>query len=242
LSAGGVSLFAGDGGPPTTIATKGSFFEDFSEAARINDAGMVAFHSPLTAGGQGVFRGNGTTTTTIADTNGSIFGGFDRYVDLNNAGTVVFLAFPKAGGQVIETGTGGALTLVADTNGPFLFLGDPAINNHGEVAFSAGLTKGGVGLFTGPDPVADKVLLVGDPLFGSTVIAFYYLRGLNDSGQIAFGVALANGAGDIVRADPIRATETPEPGTLGLLLLGLVVLAGVWSSQRLGRRYSCPTT
>ena len=72
--------------------------------------------------------------------------------------------------------------------------------------FSASLDAGGVGLFTGPDPVADKVIAKGDPLFDSTV-TFVSLstENLNDNGEVAFSYVLADG---------LRGVAVAMPGSL----------------------------
>lgn len=52
-----------------------------------------------------------------------------------------------------------------DTLGGYSALGGVfSMNNHGVVAFVGYLDSGGKGIFTGPDPVADKVIAVGDYL------------------------------------------------------------------------------
>ena len=97
------------------------------------------------------------------------------------------------------------MTLIADTSGPFSDFLDayfPGINKANQVAFVATLRAGGSGIFTGPDPLADKVIATGDPLLGSTVVRLGFFRGLNDAGQIAFWATLANGSGGWFRADP----------------------------------------
>ena len=62
------------------------------------------------------------------------------------------------------------------------------------------------GLFTGSDPVEDKVVRIGDLLFGKPVASIWSaLHSLNDPGQIVFSVVVGS-PGDftthVVRADP----------------------------------------
>ncbi|WP_446385630.1 DUF7453 family protein [Coleofasciculus chthonoplastes] len=69
----------------------------------------------------------------------------------------------------------------------FVSLDSPIINNKGAIAFEAVLDTGEYGIFTGADPVADKVIAIGDPLFGSTVTSLGVSdKGFNDAGQVAF--------------------------------------------------------
>ena len=51
------------------------------------------------------------------------------------------------------------------------------------MAFEASF-EGGVGIYSGPDPLADKVIAFGDPLLGSTVLGISLSSsGLNNSGR-----------------------------------------------------------
>jgi hypothetical protein len=101
-------------------------------------------------------------------------------------------------------------TNVADSTGAYSDFGIPAINGAGTVAFRAGLDAGGEGIFTGPDPATDKVIAVGDVLFGSTVTALRFSRGLNDDGDIAFRYTLADDRTGIAVA------VVPEPAGVGV--------------------------
>jgi hypothetical protein len=145
--------------------------------------------------------------------------------DMNNNGTVAFSAeFGVTGRRGVFTGGGGPVVTVADTSGPFSsFPGlTPIINDNGEVVFLATLATGGIGIFTGPDPMADKVIETGDSLFGSVVTSLPgngTRLGLNDSGQVAFLASLADGREVIVRADP---AAVPEPSSFVLVAIGII--------------------
>jgi hypothetical protein len=97
------------------------------------------------------------------------------------------------------------------------------VNNHGTVAFQALLRAGGTGIYTGPDPDANRVIATGDPLFGSTVTdiraPFVFGsqgQGLNDAGQLVFDAELADGRIVVARAD--LETPSPSPGWPGSLV------------------------
>ena len=96
------------------------------------------------------------------------------------------------------------------------------------MAFEGGLdTIFEYGIFTGPDPLKDKVIVVGDTLFGSTFGGLSLsVESLNNTGQIAFWYFLVDGRTGIARADPL-VTPVPEPGTLFLLVAGLLA-AVLW--------------
>lgn len=164
----------------------------------------MAFSAALPGGGTGVFTSKDRATTAIA-------GSFESVgsVAINEDNTVAFNAGLDAVDQGIFTTKNGATTTITDTSGPFNLLLSPAINDESTVAFFAGLDEGGFGIFTGPNPATDKVIASGDPLFGSTVQFIQFSNtGLNNSGQVAFSVQLADGTSAIVRADPaINGTE-----------------------------------
>jgi hypothetical protein len=114
----------------------------------------------------------------------------------------------------VFTGNGGPPTTVVTNSGPFHDFGaGAAINDAGDIAFFADMDAGGDGIFTGPDPLADKVIREGDALFGSTATEINYFRGLNDDGAIAFTYVLANGRAGVAVA------AVPEP--TGVLVLAI---------------------
>ena len=218
-------IFTGCGGPTTTIADSSGPLSRFGARPALNDNGTVAFHAELGPDNPGIFTGSGGPTTTIADSSGP-FAAFGTFPSLNNSGTVAFVGgldgFGGFGG--IFTGSGGPITTIADSSGPFGLFPSfaPSLNDSGTVAFFAELDTGGAGIFTGPDPLADEVISIGDTLFGSTVTdIFIQSDSLNDTGQLAFLYGLTDGRRGIARADP-QVTPAPEPGTLPLLVAGLL--------------------
>jgi hypothetical protein len=218
---GTTTTFIASGGAPNF---DGGTLGRSVESNSLNNQGIVAFRRGLIGGGSGIFTGNGTTTTTIADTRG-IFSNFGP-ASINDAGTVAFNADLDAGGEGIFTGNGTRTNTIADTSGIFSNFGAASINDVGIVAFLAGLDAGGIGIFTGSNSLTNKVIGTGDTLFGSTVTSLGFFReGLNNPGQLAFFASLANGTTGIFRADPGVSGEppkdVPEPASgLGLLAFG----------------------
>jgi len=114
-----------------------------------------------------------------------------------------------------------------------------AVNDAGTPALLIE-SAGGTGLYTGADPVADKVLGTGDPLCGSTVTGIDFHRfGQNDGGRLALHVSLADARELVVRAEPRNGLPggtciVPEPSagpTSSVALLALAV-AGRRAARR----------
>lgn len=209
-----LSVLTGSGGPISTVY---SFFTNnvWPYYPAINNNGQVAFVDIgfFPSNTFSIRTGNGGSLTTIAVTN-ELLSAFGLVVDINDDGTVIFNAQTVAGDWGIYIGNGGPITLIADTNGPFASVGGLSINNLGEVAIWAELDAGGSGVFTGPNPLTDKVIQTGDSLDGSIVIgaSTFFRGGINDNGQIVFRAGLEDGRLGIFRADPI-----PEPSALAFL-------------------------
>jgi hypothetical protein len=191
--------FVTDGSKTQTVylASTSQFLGTDSRRS-INDAGQIAFAEDLDDFTSGIFRFDpGSGFVTIVDENSSVVD-FATDPQLNNGGVVVFHAFLDAGGEAIMTGSGGVLTTVADTSGPFgsfAFFGGPSINDLGEVAFGASLDGAfETGIYTGADPVVDRVIAPGDTLDGAVVTnTVLCSEGLNDAGQIVFVADLQQG-------------------------------------------------
>jgi hypothetical protein len=234
MAAGGREIFISNQGVKTTIADTSGVYSVLDGYA-LNDAGVVSFSASLKAGGRGIFTVDGGVTNTIANTS-------DRFSflfppALSNTGTVAFKGvLPKLAGEGIYTAHGGKITPIADNSGAFSFFENPAINNQDTVAFKAVLKDGGLGIYTGADPVANKIISTGDTLLGSTVTNLFLSRkGINDANQIVFYAQLANGTSGIFRADSYltydSSSSVPEPNSI-LALLTVGALSAFVRSKR----------
>ena len=192
----------------------------------INAAGHVAIAGTI-GGVKGVWRGTGDGTLTPIAT-GSNFTDV-RSIVLDDHGVVTFGATLADGTNGVYRGDGGALQTVVDSKGtgPFTSgFGRSSANNDGDVAFLGSQSGGaGAGIYflpAGADPdTAQKVIGIGDSLFGGTVNLFMLTpRGLNDNDQVAFTYRLTNGTWGI------GVASVPEPASyLAGSLLGLALLA-----------------
>jgi hypothetical protein len=239
----GQGVFTSNNGTLTTIADSSSSFSFLGHPIRysyypsINDTGAVAF-GVFTGFNRGILLNTGGTITTIVDDKG-----FIKLTDsgvINNKGTVAFQANPNFYAFVdgVFTVSRGAITTIADDrSSPFNLFGDPAINDENTVVFTAE-GAGFRGIFTGADPVINKVIATGDTLFGSRVTRVTsYNKAVNNLGQIAFYAELADGTNGIYRADPENippSKSVPEPTSLFGLLVGALGLV-----QRLKYKKRC---
>jgi hypothetical protein len=175
----GSKIFRSDGSIIAQVGTNG--FTSFLDPV-INKNGQVAFHAvrnSLT----GIYLGDGTNILTVADSSSVISNVFSNPA-INDNGQVVFSATLTAGGKAVYIGDGTTLAPLVDTNGAFNDFSWTSINNSGQVAFVGFPDAGQAGIYiTSIGGTPERVVGVGDSLFGSTVTsAFFYTDGLNDSG------------------------------------------------------------
>jgi hypothetical protein len=221
---GGTGIFTDVAGEaPRTLYVTGGQFTDLFQPIIQRHGDEVSFQADLNTGQQGVFRGDGNTTTTIATTGGTysaLVGGV-----VNDQGMVVFRANLTASGQAVVEGDGRQLTTIATTGSRFSsFFGNVTINNAGRVVFAANLAAGGSGVFVARHGEVDEIIGTGDPLFGSTVVSFtanpFAPRGFNEAGELGFSALLADGRTVIVRADPLMPAVSLTPSQAAPQLVG----------------------
>jgi hypothetical protein len=116
----------------------------------------------------------------------------------------------------IDPGSQDPVVLVDGNAGPLVLHSSisVAVNGSGSLAFMATRGVGGTaGIYTGPDPVAHKVIEVGDVVDGRTVTELLmYERAINNNGvdglgQIVFSVRFDNDEGySLYRANPPGST------------------------------------
>lgn len=197
----------------------------------INDAGQVAFTNTDGNGNPGIYLTTGNVTVQVVDvTTAGLQNNSLSNPRLDSSGRVIFQGQLTTGQLGVFLASGGTVStlMTAGSVGGQIggFGGTLATNNADEVAFRASVIGGPIGIFTGTDPVLDKVIATGDTLFGATVIDIQFGSGsLNDAGQIAFRATLDDGRTVIARADPLAASAAvPEPAAWTILVFGLVAL------------------
>jgi hypothetical protein len=185
--AGGVSgIFAGN----STVADTSGAFAEFHGLPVINESGTVVFRADRTDGVQGIYAARDGEVEPVVET-GESFESLAAFPSANDDGTVAFAA-----GAGIFTVTDGRVGRI-DEDGMFEWCRGALIDNHGGVVVIATPPGGTLGLYTGKQ----RILGVGDALFGSTVEEFVSNPvSVNDRGQLAIRVKLADGKQLIILA------------------------------------------
>ena len=203
-----------------TPTPDGFNFNNISSRVSLNEAGQIAFESGLndtSVGGIFLSNPNGTFRT-IVDNTGALSSVGDP--SLNIFGRVAFTGerFDDDFNQIfsINTSRGGAVTTVAESSpGGYASFREPSLNDLGRVAFTADVQPDPnvfitiQGVFTGPDPVADKVLQAGDLYEGVPVTSVVTCsEALNNLGQIVMTVQSENPETFEVRTFVVKATPS----------------------------------
>lgn len=199
------------------IAEAGDRFSSFEGLPVVNNDGHVVFRADLPNDQQGVFVHRDGQCAAVAMT-GNGFEEIARFPIINDRGDVAFAArrtsgawgiFMAASGAVSEpVGPGraplGQPTCVVDAEAGFESLRGVLINNAGPVAFYGTPAGGQLGIYTGTDPIRHRLLGLGDPLFGATVVDFALNPvSINEHGQLAIRVALDDQRQFILRGDRV---------------------------------------
>jgi hypothetical protein len=201
--AGGAGIFvAGAPGPIVTVAEDGGALAGFEGIPVITAAGAVVFRANLRGGGHGIYRWEDGELSEIART-GERFAELGRFPAASDAGAVAFVATLRSGVSGVFTAAGARIETVLDSRGAFESFRGALLDAGGAVVFYATPRGAQLGIFSGPDPVRDRILAVGDPLDGSSVTAFVLNPvSINRRGQLAIRIELASGEQRIIRADP----------------------------------------
>ncbi len=235
FAAGGQGIYTSNGTTTTTIAvTAGPPYISFGWGSPgsfvpVDAAGRLGFRAELDAGGSGLYRSNGTTTTPIALESGPTFS-FFTLPSINSAGTLGFLASLDVGGDGLFTSDGTTTTTIALTSGPVFrnFGPHPAINTAGTLGFWAQLDAegpgGGGGLFTSNGTTTTTIALSSGPTFQN-----FTDPSINAAGKLCFLSDLDSNGHGIFVSD---GTTTTTIALRGPTYIGFVDHAPIDSAGR----------
>jgi len=196
-------IFVGDVAAVATVADTEGPWSRFHGLPVINRGGAVVFRADRKDGVQGIYVDHGGDIRTVAET-GDLFETLALFPSVNDHGTAAFAATLRAGGAGIFTVDDGRITRSIDTDGAFESCRGALITSAGAVVCIATPRGGTLGLFGGPDPEADRILALGDPLLGSSVADLASNPvSVNAAGHVAVRATLADGKQLILRADPV---------------------------------------
>jgi hypothetical protein len=204
-SVDGVSgVFAGDSSAVTTIADTNGPWSRFHSLPVITHDDAVVFRADGKDGVQGIYASRDGSIRTVAAT-GERFESLGLFPSANDHGTVAFTATLRDGTAGVFTDNAGRITRLTETDGAFEAYRGALITSLGDVVMIATPRGGSLGLFDGPNPEADRILALGDPLLDTTVDDFAANPvSVNACGQVAIRASLADGRQAILRADPAR--------------------------------------
>lgn len=201
FSTAGSPVFAGvhtgNGGAITTVDPKGNH-------PSINNIGSVAYSTDLGSGGSNIAVVTTAGRRIVDVSKNQIEGSFPS---INDFEEVAFRGRQTGSNAIgVYKGTGvpvgspqiPSVSVVGDGKLPLTDpgqLGKLAINDLGTVVYWTSVTGTGGGIFTGLDPVADKVIAAGDTftaqdgsgsISGTMNLVEFSPNGLNDRNQIVF--------------------------------------------------------
>jgi hypothetical protein len=198
----GVSgIFVGDAADVATVAETGSGWSRFHGLPVIDSGGAVVFRADGEDGVEGIYSAREGAIRAVAET-GDVFESLALFPSVNDRGTVAFAATLRDQGSAILIADDGRITVV-DSDGEFERFRGALIDDAGSVVRIATARGGSLGLFSGPDPKTDRILAIGDQLFGSTVTDFASNPvSINAVGHLAVRARLADGRQLILRTNP----------------------------------------
>jgi hypothetical protein len=203
LASGASGLFLGDRSGVVEVARTGERWAGFEGLPVVAADGRVTFRADGVDGSHAILRWDGSAAETVAETGGE-WTALGRFPSASSAGHVAFAAFSGSGADaVVCVDPDGSHRRILSSDDGFATCRGAIVAENGSVVALATPHGGGLGLFAGPDPEADRLVMVGDPVDGSTVVDLAANPvSINASGALVARLALADGRELIVRFDP----------------------------------------
>jgi hypothetical protein len=170
----------------------------------LDAAGRVLVRATRADGVEGVYRRASGRLETVVET-GEVFTTLGLFPCASDDGTVAFAAATPDEGSVVAVATADGGVTIVDAQGAFASFRGALVAGDGHVVRLATPLGGALGLFDGPDPRADRILAIGDPLLGSSVVDLAANPvSIDRAGNVAIRVGLADGREAIVVAERAR--------------------------------------
>ena len=186
-------VFVSDGQRVIAVALTGERFVSLGAFPTQNDDGTVVFcgvERPAGVMGAGVLRGPQAPSPAFWSGQG-----------FNPPGAAGGAAQASGGGVFIARD--GHVSRALDTNGPFESFHGALIDGMGRIVFYATPRGAALGVFTGPDADASRLVSLGMELYGAAVVDFALNPvSINSAGQLAVRVRLEDQRQHVLRADP----------------------------------------
>lgn len=182
---GGISILRLDGSTAVEIARTNASFFNFTPPS-INDSGRVAFQAQEPVVFRSTFSGDGSLLTNEGTSPGG--GASGLAPTINNSGLILD---DGAGDPLLYTAQGGVVdVLVTGLEDPvfssFSSTGGYGFNDFEEFVFVSG-SGTNFGVFTGNDPIEDRVIRGGDSFLGGPITDLRMgQHSISNTGQIVF--------------------------------------------------------
>lgn len=186
-----------DGASISSIADTSAEWSAFQGLPVVAEDGGVIFRGDRRDGSEAIVVVQDGIEAVVAET-GEQFASLARFPCSGAAGAVAFAATLVSGGGVVVVARGGEREVVDQTGAYESFRG---VVLAGDTVVRIATPRGeDLGLFSGPDPVRDRILAMHDPLLGSTVADFAANPvSVSAKGLLAVRATLADGRQVILR-------------------------------------------
>jgi hypothetical protein len=232
------AIFVGDreGTFPTTAlaSTGGPLWEGYTEFVRnpilLGDGSVVMRADRGDIHGLYHFTAPGVSET-ILETGGA-FSEIGEF-DVGASGDAIISAFEASSGRQVAVLKTNTSTTVLPMEGGIRGYSYVGINDFGQYVLLGYTSPGADVIMVGQETQMERLIGVGDTLFGGTVQVLYAgPSGINNSGQIAFYAVTSNNPfGGIYIATP-PARTIPEPATVAVTIALAVALCGAGHLKR----------
>lgn len=201
LATGNHAIARADRDGVTVIAQTGAELRAFHGLPLVNATGEVAFRADLADGTAAICLGRGGTVTNLVEARG-VFRDLALFPSCDDAGRAAFGGVLVDGRAGIYVACPYGIAPFGRTEGAFESVRNALITNDGVAAYAATPPGGALGIYAGPDPAQDRVLALGQTVLGAEVAGFALNPvSVNERGQIAIRLALADGRQFILRAE-----------------------------------------